>query len=283
MLEPEPIHYAQLRPIDNGTLLTLDAVPDWLLSPEGQGLKLRMLDAVIAYVEAGKNELTVTIAGPKPPAPVAGRADDFAANEIAVASKCSVYAARDRIGFARDLSSRLVKTLEAMHNAEISWAQARALSEATCQLDVTIARDIEERVLRFSHRQDITLFRASLRRWLARLDPDFITKATAARKECQVSHTALQDGTGELYIRGPLEIATAVSPDTPKRHGRTPTVNITIDLLTLLGLRNYPAQIPGVGARDRRQPTDCVNLRSRSTPTTTDPDRRTATGTCLRQ
>jgi hypothetical protein len=139
-------------------------------------------------------------------------------------------------------------------------------------------------VLIYCHRQDLTLFKAALRRWLAKLDPGFIPRATAARTECVVEHTANGDGTGELFIRGPLEITTAISMaltayaaktraeqggtaaqrklaglrdiiDTflgsdraPTQHGRLPIVNVTIDLATLIGLRNGVAEIPGVGA-----------------------------------
>jgi hypothetical protein len=37
------------------------------------------------------------------------------------------------------------------------------------------------------------------------------------------------------------------SPGCPTRHGRPPTVSITIDLPTLLGMQDHPAYIPGVG------------------------------------
>ena len=106
--------------------------------------------------------------------------------------------------------SRLTATLEAMHRGEITWAQARALSEGTCHLDVDTAREVEAKLLRFCHRQDLSLFKASLRRWLAKLDPEFTPRATAARKECVVEHTANGDGTGELFLRGPLEITAAI-------------------------------------------------------------------------
>jgi hypothetical protein len=38
------------------------------------------------------------------------------------------------------------------------------------------------------------------------------------------------------------------SPSCPKLHGRLPVLNITVDLPTVLGMRNNPAEIPGVGA-----------------------------------
>jgi hypothetical protein len=264
------------------TLSLLAATPFDALSDQARSLALRRVDELSAHVEALKAELTAAIAGPAP-ASARERRDDFSPHEVSVATRCSAYAADAKIEMARDLSSRLTATLEAMHRGEITWQQARALSEATCHLDVALAREIESKMLVYCHRQDLTLFKAGLRRWLAKLDPDFVPRATAAREECVVDHTASADGTGELFIRGPLEITTAInmaltaypaktragcggtaaqrklarlrdvidsylgSAGAPTQHGRVPTVNVTIDLATLLGLRNGVAEIPGVG------------------------------------
>jgi len=159
----------------------------------------------------------------------------------------------------------------------------RVLSEATSHLDPALAREIEQRVLPNAHRQDTTTFRAAVRRWVARLDPDFISRAERARAECVAVHTPCEDGTGEIYLRGPLEITTGVwtalracsdaskdqlggtidqrviaavrdwaetalaQPGLPTRHGRLPTVCVTVDLPTLLGLQANPAELPGIG------------------------------------
>jgi hypothetical protein len=266
-----------------GTLPRLLTVPFAELSDAGRIRALEVMSRYSHYIDGLKAELTGLIAGPSPATPELGR-EDYSAHEISVATRCSVYAADAQISFARDLAERLQATAAAMADGRITERQARALSEGTCHLDVEIAREIEAKLLKFSHRQDLTLFRASLKRWLGRLDPDFTTRATAARQECVVDHTASDDGTGELFIRGPLEITTAISmaltayaaktkpelggtapqrklaalrdmtdryldsPDCPKSHGRLPTLNIVIDLPTVLGMRDNPAEIPGVGA-----------------------------------
>lgn len=272
-------------PFDFGpqTLLRLVAVPFGELSDAGRSQALETLTRYSGYVDGVISELTALIAGPTP-ATDAARRDDFSAHEIAVATRCSVYAADAKVCFARDLSERLQATAAAMAAGRISERQARALSEATCHLDVGVAREVEEKLLRFAHRQDFTLFNASLRRWLARLDPNFTARADAARAECVVEHTAGDDGTGELFIRGPLEITTALSialrayaaktkPELagaaaqrklaglrdmtdrfldaatcPKLHGRLPVLDIVVDLPTVLGMREHPAEIPDVGA-----------------------------------
>jgi hypothetical protein len=278
----ELVHQAQLGPLGVNTLALITATPPELLSDEARSLGLQTLTMLASHVEAVRAEFTVAISGPKPKA-LSDRLEDYSAHEIAVATKTSVHAADHQIWFARDLADRLSATAEAMRRGEVNLAQARALSEATTHLDVKIARAVESKLLRFAFRQNITAFRGALRRWVAKLDPDFEPRAAAARRECVVEHTAHDDGTGDLYIRGPLEITTAISmaltayaartkdllggtvgqrklaglrdwaetylasPNAPTQHGRTPTVNVTIDLLTLLGLRNHPAHIPGVG------------------------------------
>jgi hypothetical protein len=126
-------------------------------------------------------------------------------------------------------------------------------------------------------------FRASVRRWIARLDPEWEPRAKKSREDCIVDHTANPDGTAELFIRGPIEIIAELNlamnayaakskaelggtvaqrkiaglrdmterylgcEDAPQWHGRPPTVNVTIDAATLLGLANHPGEIPGVG------------------------------------
>jgi hypothetical protein len=276
------VHEAQRAPLGPDTLALLLATPPGLLSEEGRSWGLAVLTGLARSVEALRVQFTAAIAGPAPSTP-AGRAEDFSAHEVAVATVCSVYAAQRQVRVARDLTHRLVATTEAMTRGEISLAQAQALSDATAHMDVGLARAVEAKMLRFAHRQDLSLFRAGLRRWVAKLDPDFAARARAARTEVEVSHTAGEDGTGVLYLHGPLEITTAIhmaltayaaktkdtlggtvaqrklaglrdwaetdltAPDTPRHHGRLPTVTVTIDLPTLLGLANHPAQIPGIG------------------------------------
>jgi hypothetical protein len=166
----------------------------------------------------------------------------------------------------------------------MTYPQAIALSEATRQLPDEVTAEIETGMLRFCHRQSLAHFRNALRGWVARKDPNYTRKATAERREPVVEHRATDDGCGELFIRGPLEITTQISmaltayaaktkatlggsaaqrklaglrdmietylgtPAAPRQHGRLPILNVCIDLATLLGLRDGIAEIPGVGA-----------------------------------
>jgi hypothetical protein len=195
----------QLEPLGPGTLSRLTVTPVELLSQEGLSLTLRQLTLLSRHVDGLKLEVTAAIAGVKPVINAQGRLDDFAANEVAVATMSSVYAADRQVWTSRDLAGRLAATRAALLAGEVSLAQATALSEATGQLDVSIARAVEAKVLKHAHRQDTGRFKVALRRWLAKLDPDFTKKATEARRDCEVSHTPHDDGTGSLYLRGPLE------------------------------------------------------------------------------
>jgi len=172
---------------------------------------------------------------------------------------------------------------EAMRAGRLTLAQARVLHDATYQLPAEIARKVEARVLPRAHGQSTARFRAGVRRAVAALDPAFAARAKAARAEVRVCHELGDDGTGELYVRGPLEITTEIhmaltayaaktadtlggtadqrklaglrdmaetylgEPGVPRRHGRIPTVNVVIELPTLLGLNAHPAEIPGIG------------------------------------
>lgn len=284
--EPElgnALWLAQVFPLGPNTLPLLTAVPFSELTAAQQTNALRRLTEYSAYVESIKADLTVAIAGPAP-ATQKARLDDFSAEEIAISTNTSVYGADAQIAFARSLCTRLQATREALRTEKITVAQARPLSEATSRLSLEIAREIESKLLKYSAQQSLTNFTRSLSRWLAKLDPDWTARSQRQRREVVVEHNARPDGTGELYIRGLLEDTLAIDsalsaraectkdelggtvgqrkfaalrdwaeialaqPDLPTRHGRLPVVNVTIDLATLLGLRNGIAEIPGVGA-----------------------------------
>jgi hypothetical protein len=98
-----------------------------------------------------------------------------------------------------------------------------------------------------------------------------------------VEHASGDDGTGTLYLRGPLEMTASLdtaltayaaatkarsggtaeerklnglvewaeryltAPGAPRRHGRAHTVTLCLDAPTMFGLASHPAEIPGYG------------------------------------
>jgi hypothetical protein len=210
--------------------------------------------------------------------------DDFSAAEVAAATRCSDYVADRQIAVARDLAYRLPATRIAMLGGRISYQQAVELSEGTRHLtDRVLVAEIETGLLKFAYRQDLTKFRHSLRRWLARKDPDWAPRAAKARREIIVEHHANDNGTGDLHLFGPLEdtqlIDLALSaraaqlkselggtvaerkfaalrewadaalsrPGAPTQHGMAVRVDIVAQESTVLGRDDLPVEIPGVG------------------------------------
>ncbi|HWA67320.1 MAG TPA: DUF222 domain-containing protein [Mycobacteriales bacterium] len=249
------------------------------LSESARVSALAQLAAIAAHAESVRLRYTAAVAGPLPADP----REDWGKHEVAVASRLSIYSADRQVAFARDLAGRLSATHAAMTVGQITLAQALALSEGVAHLDDEVAQQIEANLLRYAYRQDLTLFKASLRRWLARLDPQFTSRATTARREAIADHRDLGDGVGELYLRGPLEMTALVdtalnacagaaksaqggtsatrklaglaewatryltSPDAPRRHGRAIVLDVCVDAPTLFGLARHPAEIPGYG------------------------------------
>ena len=298
MNEPLPAEFAHLKPLGVDpdvfvvqaaqagptlqSLALLAAAPVEGLSETGRSLALAELEKVTNLVEALKSALIAAIAGPAP-CTRAQTLDDFAAQEVAVATRCSVYAADRKIALARALNGRFAATREVMAGGGISEAQARVMTEAFSHLPEELREELEANLLKFSHRQDLTKFRASIRRWLAKKDPTWPRRAEQARRQVTVEHHALDDGTGELMIRGPLEHthlinlalaaiaqqtkpelggtvadrkfaalrdwadAALTGPGAPSCHGMPIRVQMITHPETILGHDETPVEIPGVG------------------------------------
>ncbi|HVW79534.1 MAG TPA: DUF222 domain-containing protein [Mycobacteriales bacterium] len=275
----QPVDDACRLPLGQHTYPLLKMTPVDEMSSTAKAWALKRTRDLISHLEAFCAELTASLAGPTP----ADRREDWGPYDVAAATRSSIYSADRQVAFARDLASRLTATRAAMSEGRCTLGQARALSEGVAHLPDDVAQEIESRLLKFAHRQDLTKFKASLRRWLARLDPNFVTRSKAARAEVIVEHHDLGDGVGELLIRGPLERTAIIdlamrayakatkpalggaaanrklaalvqwaedyltSPAAPRRHGRAFGLNVTFDAPTLFGLARHPAEIPGYG------------------------------------
>ncbi|HTR69863.1 MAG TPA: DUF222 domain-containing protein [Mycobacteriales bacterium] len=271
-----------------GSCLTLLAtVPPNLLSPSLQAQALAKTTEISAHVAAVAHEFTAELAGP--PTALIGTHDrkrdpnNFAAHDVAVATRTSVYAADATVDLARDLRTVLKASGKALRSGALTLAQAKVLWRMTAGMPADTAREVETRVLPRAPIQDVKRFTGCVRRACASLDPTWTHRARQARNEIVVEHRAHDDGVGTLFVQGPLEATTTIAsaltaaaertkdelggtadarklaamrdwaetvladPAGPRRHGRLPTVNIVVDYPTFLGLRDNPAEIPGVG------------------------------------
>ncbi|HTR68801.1 MAG TPA: DUF222 domain-containing protein [Mycobacteriales bacterium] len=271
--------------VGGGTALSvLATVPVELISTQAASSALAALTAVSGQLAATCASYTARLADGEPWR-ITGtdKAACPAAHEVALATKTSVYAADRAISLAIDLVGTLKATGAALRTGQLTPAHAKTIHGELAGVPADLARTIETRILPRAGTQTIANLTRSLRRARAALDPDWTTHATQARREVVVEHTAHADGTGSLYAHGPLEVTTAIShalsaaatrtretlggttdarklaalrdwaeaaiaaPTTARTHRRPPVVHITIDLPTLLGLRDHPADLPGIG------------------------------------
>lgn len=299
MAEPLPAEYADAKPFgfddpdvfvrqamqagpDGQTLSLLAVTPVAALTAAGRSQALRVLTDLASHVAARENEVIAAIAGPAPTTREQ-RLDDFSAQEVAVATRCSVYAADAKVTLARGLAQRWRATREVMSRGGITAAQARVMIETLDHLDVELGEELEANLLRYSHRQSAVNFRRSLTRWLVKKDPGWTRRAQRARREVIVAHHGGDDGTGELFVRGPLEhthlidlaltaAAARSKPDlggtvaerkfaalrdwadtaltgdgAPTCHGMPVRVQLVTTDDTILGRDDDPVEIPAVG------------------------------------
>ncbi len=253
------------------------------LSDEAQVRLLAALGRLEAQVAAAKVATVAAVAGPEP----TGAAADFADCEVAVALHVSAPAAARLVGAARHLHARLPVTVAAFTRGELGWLQVLAIVEATTACDVGLLARVEELVVDkacagLSPGQTRTLARKAV----ARVDPGALAvRERCSRAAGDVRVAGDDDGTATLvatglplvdaavldrgmdaYARrakatgdertlGQLRIAALVdwaerfltAPSGPRAGGRPVTVNVTVDLPTVLGLTDQPGEIPGLG------------------------------------
>jgi hypothetical protein len=299
MNAPLPAEYAHLRPFGaddpdvfvtmaaeagpgGQTLSLLAATPLTALTETGRSTALQELEKLTSHLEARKADLIAAIAGPEP-ITRAAKLDDFSAEEIAMATRCSVYAADAKIALARKLAARWRATLAVMTAGGVSLLQARLMIESVDHLDEDLRAELEVNLLKYAHRQSPANFRRSVSRWLAKKDPGWGRRAEMARRDVVVEHHANDDGTGELFVRGPLEhthlinlaltaAAGQLKPDlggtvaqrklavlrdwadatltrdgAPTHHGMAVRVQLVTTASTALGRDERPVEIPGIG------------------------------------
>jgi hypothetical protein len=173
----------------------------------------------------------------------------------------------------------------ALAAGDITYWHAVAICEATKSLDEPKAAAVAARVLPRARHQTVAALRRCLRRAVLAADPTSATeRAARARAERRIEWRPLDDGMAELRVTGAaadimrlfnsadafaralpkvgsdgsflpigarrvdalIDLATMDRSEAP---GRKPIVHaqITIDLLTLLGLQNNPVELAGYG------------------------------------
>ena len=204
--------------------------------------------------------------------------------EVTAALHMGPNAAARRIHVAEALCDRLTDTLAALTEGRLSYWHAAAVAEETQGLNGDQARLVERKVLPRAGAETVGGLRARLRKAVALIDPrDSTERAREAAERRHVSQHPAEDGMAELRAFGPapavqalyeaLDVTAGRAPSTDPRPigarrfdalvdlavhtldtGSCPptpripaTVHVVMDVPTLLGLQDHPAELLGYG------------------------------------
>ncbi len=278
---PGPDVIAALSEVDLGRLSESGRV-DLLVALERQSAWLSGFgQPVLAAVGDDAEAAARAYPGPRASADMALRA---AHAEIGAALRLSDVAAASRLQTARALTVQLPAVHAALAAGDISFWQAHAIVDATSALSDEKARWVAGRVLGRARHQTVGQLRRCLRRAVLAVEPQSAAdRARAAHADRSLDWWPLPDGMAELrLIASASEVmavyhaadavahqAQAAGP-APGAEGWTPiaglradalvqlttgvraarpaaAVNVIIDLPTLLGLQDNPAELAGYG------------------------------------
>lgn len=264
---------AALVDIDPFTLSRVERI-DYLSAVERQA----------SWLQSLRHRAVVAVAGEEATSGEGG-IDDAAREEVAAAMRLSQNGAQRRIDTARSLLTQLPLTRSALETGEISPEHATAISE---EIRTLIRSGADSEVIARVEGSAIAHAEFHTPNQVARKVRDLVAReATAAVELAATSATELRkvsiypdtDGMATLVAYLPAADAQAVMlaldawaraasegtidqrradaltalttaslVDAGTAHGRPVAINVTIDLPTLLGLADNPAQLAGYGA-----------------------------------
>lgn len=241
---------------------------------------LEALDRHKSQVDALRQRLLARFAALRPPDKEGVRHPcEFAADEVAAATRVSTPNAAGQVSDALVLTTRLPVTLAALAAGTIDLARARAAVEVTAGLTDAQASEVDRAGAAKGPRGSHTLFRRALRRLVQKVDPkgaERRRKAAEADRDVRID-TRLEDGVAGLCATLPAAVALAVyatldrlarsmPPGDPRTLaqrradiladlvlGRHPhrtvavNVNVTVAASTLAGLDDQPGNLHGYG------------------------------------
>lgn len=239
-------------------------------------LEARTLEAVASVANAASAPVNDPL----------GLLTDVDADEVGAALKLSPGTAHRRVACAQALAGRLPVTRTALEAGQITAQHAAAATEATADLSREDCARVEARVFPRATTQTLAAFKRSLTRAVAWVCPGgFTVKHQAAAARRSISMYDLQDGMAAVHVEMPapdaqmlwkaldvraradeagrdaglsldarrvdalaeLMAAALADPSMPLAHGKPVTVGVVVELPTLLGLRDGPAELLGYG------------------------------------
>ena len=210
--------------------------------------------------------------------------DNLIASEVSAALRMGPVAGGRRAEVARALTDRLPDTFRALAQGRLSYWHAAAVAEETAALTSDAARLVEQRVLPRAGAVTVGGLRARLRKAVALINPlDSVERAREAAEHRTVTFHPAGDGMAELRALGPapavqalyealdiaagrvasgdprrigarrfdalvdLAVRTLDAPECPPKPKVRAIVHVLLDLPTLLGLQDNPAELLGYG------------------------------------
>lgn len=258
------------------------------LDPDGRLLLVQALEHQARWLAAVSARALAAVSGP---AWLGDRADEWAGDEVAAALQLSPGTAAIRLMQARQLAGPLAATRAALAAGEISALHARALAEATLAQTDDQAGAVQAAVLPVAAGLTLARFRRAIERATIELDPAGAAQrrdeAVAGRRvddypepNGMVRVAAVLPAEGAALVMTALDAGAArygaddergidarradvllgwaaAALDDPTRGRDIPVrhaVAVTVDLATLLGLAECPAELAGYGRSRPRSP-----------------------------
>ena len=209
---------------------------------------------------------------------------EFVSHEIAAALHLTRPAADRLVALCRRLARTLPETARALADGRIGQGHAAVLSEETAMVTPELAGQVESTLLPSAGSKTVGQLRYAARKLIGILDADALA-ARHKRRRAQNDVTVSDQGDGLSGIWAMLDTPDAavvkaavdtwalchkkqlpeltvgqrrtqalvewaqayLATDAPTRHGRPVSVDLVIDLPTLLGLADHPGEIVGYG------------------------------------
>jgi hypothetical protein len=207
---------------------------------------------------------------------------DLASSEIRAALTWTRRAAETHLDFALGLVENYPRVWSALHRGTIDLPKARVIINQTCHLDRETSRAVADAALELANRQTTGQLRARIHRLVIAVDPSSARRLyEQSLEERRVTAEPTCSGTANLFgldlpaadtsaamrrinrlaraaktandlrtmdqVRADVFLDLLNGRDVSPRRGERAVVDLRVDLTTLAGLDDNPADIPGWG------------------------------------
>ncbi|MGE0819308.1 MAG: DUF222 domain-containing protein [Candidatus Nanopelagicales bacterium] len=190
-------------------LRLLAGLRETALDDTGRLMRVLATRRVVSFLEGETVRDVVELAGESERADAMG--ERSMRHEVALAMGRTKDQAQARIALYRRLVAEFPDFVEALTAGQITLGHCYALHEETLVVtDPDALARIAGKALGFAQSQSVGRFRTSLRRLIARHDPDAAERRRQARRQRRVTFSSLGDGVSSMTVVGRTEDVDAV-------------------------------------------------------------------------